>query len=364
MVGFGGCVRPVLLVSMLLLAGCGEEPPQEEERVRAIKPYYVIEPAGGDVRRFSGTIVAAETSALSFSYAGTVQTVDVTQGDRVVKGQVLATLDPEPFDLDVQAAESELASAKAEFQNATAELDRQRQLFDRGWVAKAAYDKAVTAYESAEGTLSLMRSRLGIAERDRTNAKLTAPFDGVIAARDVEPFVEVSPGQTVFQLDSDGAFEVNLSVPDKVVRRLAIGAPLAIDVRTVPGCGCTGRISEIGAASSEANAVSVTGAVLQGASGLLSGMAAEVGVQLASDGGPSGLLVPLVAIAAGDEAARGYVFKYDADEGVVRKTPIKGSGSIDGNLVAVTEGVDAGDIVAAAGVSFLRDGQRVKLMGE
>lgn len=364
MFGFGGCVRPVILVSMLLLAGCGEEPPQEEERVRAIKPYYVIEPAGGDVRRFSGTIVAAETSALSFSYPGTVQTVDVTQGDRVVKGQVLATLDPEPFDLEVQAAESELASAKAEFQNATAELDRQRQLFDRGWVAKAAYDKAVTAYESAEGTLSLMRSRLGIAERDRTNSSLTAPFDGVIAVRDVEPFVDVSPGQTVFQLDSDGAFEVNLSVPDKVVRRLAIGAPLAIDVRTVPGCGCTGRISEIGAASSEANAVSVTGAVLQGASGLLPGMAAEVGVQLASDGGPRGLLVPLVAIAAGDDAARGYVFKYDADEGVVRKTPIKGSGSIDGNLVAVTEGVDAGDIVAAAGVSFLRDGQRVKLMGQ
>ena len=364
MVGFGGCVRPVILVSMLLLAGCGEEPPQKEERVRAIKPYYVIEPAGGDVRRFSGTIVAAETSALSFSFSGTVQTVEVKQGDRVVKSQVLATLDPEPFDLEVEAAKSELASAKAEFQNATAELDRQRQLFDRGWVAKAAYDKAVTAFESAEGTLSLMRSRLGIAERDRTNSRLTAPFDGVIAARDVEPFVEVSPGQTVFQLDSDGAFEVVVSVPDKVVRRLAIGAPLAIKVRTVPECGCTGRISEIGAASSEANAVSVTGVVLQGASGLLPGMAAEVGVQLASDGGPRGLLVPLVAVAPGDEQARGYVFKYDADEGVVRKTPIKGSGIIDGNLVAVSEGVDAGDIVAAAGVGFLRDGQRVKLMGE
>lgn len=364
MVGWRNGTRLAVLCSCLVLAGCGEEAAPPEERIRAIKPYYVIEPAGGDVRRFSGTIVAAETSALSFSFSGTVQTVEATQGDRVVKGQVLATLDPEPFDLEVKAAESELASAKAEFQNATAELDRQRQLFERGWVAKAAYDKAVSAYESAEGTLSLMRSRLGIAERDLANSRLTAPFDGVIAVRDIEPFVEVSPGQTVFQLDSDGAFEVNLSVPDKLVRRLTIGALLAIDVRTVPGCGCTGRITEIGAASSEANAVSVTGVILQGASGLLPGMAAEVGVQLASDGGPRGLLVPLVAIAPGDEQAKGYVFKYDAEEGVVRKTPIKGSGSIDGNLVAVSEGVDAGDIVAAAGVSFLRDGQRVKLMGE
>ena len=69
-------------------------------------------------------------------------------------------------------------------------------------------------------------------------------------------------------------------------------------------------------------------------------------------------------IAPGDADARGYVFKYDAANGVVRKTPIRGAGAVSDNLIEITEGLEAGDIIAAAGVNFLRDGQRVKLLGE
>ena len=70
-----------LLALPLFLAACEEAPVAKSERVRAIKPYYVVEPAGGDVRRYSGTIKASNTSALSFAVAGTVQTVAVKQGD-------------------------------------------------------------------------------------------------------------------------------------------------------------------------------------------------------------------------------------------------------------------------------------------
>ena len=96
--------QAVALCIAAIVAGCDETPPEDVERVRAIKPYYVVEPAGGDVRRYSGTIAATNTSALSFAVSGTVRTVVVKKGDRVVKGQVLATLDPKPFKLNVQAA--------------------------------------------------------------------------------------------------------------------------------------------------------------------------------------------------------------------------------------------------------------------
>ena len=351
-----------LLVS---LSSCAEEPAQTEERVRAIKPYYVVEPAGGDVRRYSGAVSAANTSALSFAVSGTVEAVEVNQGDRVVEGQVLATLETEPFDLNLEAARSELASAQADFEDARGELDRQRQLFERGWVAKAAYDRALAQFDAAEGALNLTRSRVGLAERDLAHAELKAPFGGVISNRDVEPFIEVQAGGPIFRLDSEGAFEVDISIPDAVVGRTSVGAPVAIEVSTVPGCGCTGRITEIGAEAGAANAVSATIAILEGPGGLLPGMAAEVSVILSGNGGPRGFMAPLVAIAPGDESAEGYVFKYDASEGVVRKTLIRGAGGgVDGNLIAIEEGLEAGDIIAAAGVSFLRDGQRVKLMGE
>lgn len=347
-----------------LLAGCGEVAPPEAERIRAIKPYYVVEPSGGDVRRYSGTVAAATTSALSFAVSGTVQTVGVNQGDHVTQGQVLATLDTEPFELDVQAASSELSAARADFENKRVELDRQRQLFERGWVAKAAYDQAVAAFEAAEGQLNLARSRLGLAERDLSQTSLTAPFDGLIAVRDVDPFVEVTKGQTIFQIDSADALEVDLAIPDGLVTRLSVGTPVTVDAATIPGCGCTGRITEIGVQAGAANAVLVKAAILDVPDGLLPGMAVEAGIVLSDTNGTRGYMAPIVAIAAGDDVVHGYVFKYDPDTSVVRKVPVSSDEIVSGNLISITNGIAAGDIIAAAGVSFLRDGQRVTLLGD
>ncbi len=348
-----------------ILGGCEEEPVRSAaERVRAIKPYTVSEPAGGDVRRYSGTIAASDTSTLSFALAGTVATVAVKQGDRVEAGQVLATLDPEPSNLNVQAAKSQLATARANYSEKKGELDRKRQLFDKGWVTKAAIDQAEAAFDGAEGELNLARTHLGSAERELGNTRLVAPFNGAIASRDVEPFMEVSVGQSLFLINSEDALEIVLSVPDSVVTRLSVGAPVTVDVSTIPGCGCAARITQISPSSGPANAVPVTAALLDNPSGLLPGMAAEASVVLSGGREARGFLVPLVAIAPGDEAAQGYLFKYDEATNLVSKVPIRSGVGNVGNLIEIVEGVAAGDIIAAAGVSFLRDGQRVKLLGQ
>jgi len=354
----------LLLFVLLLLTACDDTTPVVEERVRAIKPYYVVEPASGRVRRYSGTVIAANTSSLSFAVAGTVAEVLVNAGDNVNKGQQLATLDSEPFELDLQASQAELSAAQAEYANQKIEVDRQTQLLDRGWVAKSAYDQAVTSLEAAESQLNLARSRLGLAERDLNNTRLVAPFDGVIASRDVDAFVEVSKGQAIFQINAEAAFEVALSVPDNIVGQLTIGAPVNFDALTIGGCGCTGRITEIGVAASAANAVTVKATILEGAENLIAGMAVEATLVLHDENQAPGLLIPLTAIAAGDDDAQGYVFKFDAEQGVVVRTAVKSAGVISGNLVGVNEGVTAGDVIAMAGVSFLRDGQAVKLLSE
>ncbi len=352
------------LTAALALAGCEEpSPPDTAERIRAIKPYIVTEPAGAVVRRYSGTVAASDTSALSFAVSGTVQTVTVKQGVRVTPGQVLATLDPKPFELDVQAAQSQLATAKATRDNKKVDLDRQRQLFTKGWVAKAALDQAIAAHDAAEGELNLARSRLGTAERDLANTRLTAPFGGVIASRNVDPFTETSRGTAVFQINSEGALEVDLSIPDSAVGQLTIGLPVTVEISTIAGCGCSGRITEIGTAAGSANAVDITASILDGPPEILPGMAAEVSVPFAGTNGKRGFLVPLVAIAPGDGTANGYVFKFDSASGAVRKTAITGVKGRD-NFIEITDGVNAGDIIAAAGVSFLRDGQKVKLLGQ
>ena len=287
-----------------ILAGCDADTEKPvPERIRATKPYYVSEPAGGDVRRISGTIAAAETSALIFAVAGKVATVAVRQGERVSVGQILATLDTKRFDLKLRAEKSLLASAQAHYTDKEAELGRQRQLFQKGWVAKAAIDRAVAAFDAAAGELNLARSRVGNAEKDLSDTILRAPFDGIIASRSVEPFEEVSSGKLLFSVNSDAALEADLSVPDGIISRISIGTPVTVKVSTIAGCGCAGRITEIGTASGSANAVPVTVALLEKRSGLLPGMAAEISVVLSGGKQARGYLVPLTAIASGDKIA-------------------------------------------------------------
>ena len=71
--------------------------------------------------------------------------------------------------------------------------------------------------------------------------------------------------------------------------------------------------------------------------------------------------VPLSAIAPGDGSGEGFVFVYDPASSTVRRTPVRSAGPLASNMVAVT-GLNVGDIIATAGVNFLVDGQRVKLM--
>jgi len=362
-------VHPNKLASIalagLILAACDNPAPIETvERVRAIKSYTVTERAGADQRRYSGTLVASDTSGLAFAVSGTVAAVDVNQGDQVTAGQVLARLDPEPFDLNVQAAEAEQTSAKAQFSEKENTLTRQTQLFEKGWIARAALDQAVAAYDAAEAQLNVARTRLGTAQRDKGNTVLRAPFDGVIAERAVDAFEEVQAGSPLFQINSEGALEVEMAVPDNLIERLVVGTPAIVEISSVDQCGCAAIVSEIGSASGAANTVTVKAALLSANSSLLPGMGAEVTVSLSDTSDTRGFLVPLTAIAPGDAEAQGYVFVFSPGEGIVRRIAVQGGSGVSGNFVEISEGVAAGDIVASAGVSFLRDGQAVKLLGE
>ena len=93
------------------------------------------------------------------------------------------------------------------------------------------------------------------------------------------------------------------------------------------------------------------------------GASAIATVLFAGRGTARGYLIPIVAVAAGEDGNTdgAYIFKYSADKGTVSRIRIKAGEGRD-NLIEVTDGVQLGDVIAAAGVSFLRDGQKVKLL--
>lgn len=354
----------------LLLWACEEAAPVYEEPVRAIKTITVSEVGAGQVRRFSAVVQASDTSTLSFQVAGNVQEIRVDAGDQVLAGDIIAVLDKSRYELEVQAADADLARSQADLHQKELEFDRQKQLFERGWVSQAVYDQADAALQSARASVDFATSRLNQARRDLRNTELRAPFDGSIADRMIEPFQEVASGQALFEINASGALEVEFNVPETEIAPLAIGQELIVRFpqqstpteRLDGPLETDGVVTQLSTAASQGNAFPVTAGLLNPPPVVRPGMTAEVALTIPVPGRQGGYLVPLVAISPGDEQPPEVgLFRFDPDAQVVRRVTATIDGVRDNNLLVV-DGIDRGDIIVVAGVSFLQDGQAVKLL--
>jgi RND family efflux transporter MFP subunit len=331
------------------------------EQVRALKTITVSELATGQIRKFSGIVRASDSSNLSFEVGGKVETVNVDIGDRVRKGQLLAVLDKEPYRLDVDAAQAELVKARAKVVSTKEEYERQERVYLQGAGAKSKLDRAKYNYDAALSQVNYQIAKLNLAKRDLRKTMLTSPYDGHIAWRSVDPHEEIKVGQKVFAIDAKGALEVHLAVPETTIHRIHMGTPATVRFPTLPRHSVKGRISEIGSAAVKANAFPVKLGLIEPPATINPGMTAEASLVLKDEGQMSGYLVPIQAILPAKEPRRGYAFVYDPETSTVRKKSVHTLGA-EQNRVIVSKGLSAGDIIAVAGVSFLADGMKVKLM--
>jgi RND family efflux transporter MFP subunit len=351
------------LVSLTLLAACKQETAETEAPPRPIKTFTVSEAAGTMARKFTGVTEAAETTALSFAVPGSILEVTAGVGTLVSQGDVIARLDPEPFHLEIAGARADVERASADLASKKGDLERNQVLYEKKWVSESAIEKYRASYEAAQSTLNYTQSRLALAERNLANAVLHAPYDGQVAARHVEAFEEIGAGQPVVEIQSTDGLAVTFAVPEVGLSDVALGQAVEVTFAALPGGTVTGRISEVEAAASAGNAYSVKASLTEPPATLHPGMTATITARADTALSTPGYFVPLAAIAPGETEFAGIVYRYDAEAGVVRRVPIAAEGVRD-NLVIVTEGIEPGDVIAAAGVSFLMDGQAVRLLEE
>lgn len=353
------CRKSALAAVFAVLAGCAE--PQGEspvaEPVRAIKYQVVGEGLQAQTRRLSGRIQARESSQLSFQVSGQVLRVPVSVGSKVTRGDLIAELDPKPYDLRRQTAVAELASAESVWRERQENYLKQQRIFKRNYISRSELDRALTDYEKARSAVELARSRLELAERDLRNTRLVAPFDGVINGREVEPFEDVPAGRPVFEIQGDAGFEVALLLPGRLLSFVEQGSSATVSIPSLVLDDMPGVVTELGLRSDGGGAYPLTVDFDHGHNGVQAGMTAQVTLRL-QDNAPAPLL-PGSAILVG-EAGERFVYRYDATASVVRRVPVT-LHVHDLDAVAVDSGLAPGDIVAVAGVEFLRDGQTVEL---
>ena len=346
-------------VSVALVA-CKEKT-EIVEVVRPIKTMTVGEQAAEQILKFSGLVAAVDSSDLSFQVGGQVETVKVDIGDRVEKGQVLAVLDPEPYQLEVDAIKAELVKARDQVAQSKSQYERHKRIYEQGAGAKSYLDVAEYRYKAARSAVKYQLARLDLAKRDLRKTKLLSPYDGTIAWRSVQPHEEVQVGQKVFEINATGKMEVQLALPETTVDRIHIDDAATITFPTLPGESTKGRISYIGSAAVEANAFPVKVELIGPNQKVKPGMTAEANLIVKEKYRKPGYTLPLQAFLPAPEKNQGYAFVYDPQTSTVKKAPVRFRGT-DQKYVIVDEGLAAGDIIAVAGVSFLADGMKVKLM--
>lgn len=350
----------ILIGFALLVLGCEEKQPELVEHIRAVKVFTVSESAGGNIRKFSGQLAASNSASLSFPIAGTVKEVSVVVGDKVTTGQVLALLDDVPFQLDVEAAEAELRKVQSAANEKVEDYKRNKSLFDKGWVSKAALEQAQYAKETALEDVHYKTTSLNQARRSLGDAKLLAPYDGVVGERFVEPNEEIASGAQALKLDGDGALEISISVSEKLISKINMGMPATVTLNVLSGMRVEGRVTEISRVAGAGNAFPVKVSLTTPPEELRAGMSGEVSLLTSNGEQDSGYLIPLTAITVGEGLKGSAVFIFDQTTSSLKRVKIIPS-SVREYFVAV-KGVKPGDQVVSAGVSFLSDGQKVKLM--
>ncbi len=357
-----------------LFTACARDAAPPELPPRAIQWQRVSSEDVAQRRVISGIVTAVSDTRLAFEVGGIVETVDVALGDKVQRDQVLARLDPEPFELTVRDNEAELAEAKARRESARADFARAEDLWAAEVISRQDYDRARARRGSRDSQVDAAEARLTLARRDLRRSQLRAPFAGAISVREIELAMKLASGQVVFEMDSgEAGLRVEVQMPETLIARVLQGDEVSVGFPSIgaqqvdtDGTSHKAVVSEVGTRARTGNAFPVRADLVETPEGLRPGMTAEVTFSVPSDdpglGAVDGFLIPIAAaLAEADDQFS--VFIFDPGTSTVKRRRIRPGGVRD-NDIAVLEGLTEDDIIATAGVPFLSDGQTVTLMDE
>lgn len=361
-------VRPIIVVlTILSLAACREEEETAETPIRGLKTHLVELEPNFETRRFPAVLEPAEIAPLSFEISGLLGAVVLSVGQRVAEGEVLVSLDQTSLEIQVESASASVDQARSAAQNAAETLERQQTLFERGTATKVAVDDAKVQADNTAAQLVQAEKSLETAEENLGKADLLAPFDGIINTVDATSFTTISPGTPVVTVYPSDSYEVRFLVSFDTVGQLVIGTKARIRLADQPDVVLNAVVSEIGARADSVSSFPVVLTLKETHPSIKAGMAVEASIDL-PNAQDEGFAVPLSAIirdgqAEGEENSQSVmsIFVFNPDTSRVERRDVT-VGGLRENMIVVTEGLREGDQVASAGVSFLKDGQEVRLL--
>jgi len=342
----------------LLLGGCGQDEAVVAPEVRPVRVVTIEKRETFDTISLTGTVQAEMQVNLAFRIDGRMRGRNVSVGDSVKGGQVVAQLDPENEENALRSARAEVSAASARHVEARNDYERQKTLLERGFTTRARYDQASQSLQSTKSQLDSAEAQLLIAEDRLSYTQLIADAGGVVTAVGAEPGEVVQAGRMVVQVARDGGRDAVFDVPARVKDTVPANPVIEVELATDPAVRATGRVREISPRADPATGTFRVSVGLDNPpSAMRLGSAVTGRVHL---GGLPGVRIPAVAVTRSNEQPAVWVVDPASKTVALRNIEVD---QFSPAYVSVGHGLTPGDIVVTAGVQALRPGQKVRLLG-
>lgn len=296
-------------------------------------------------------------------YSGVVAEVLVSEWVRVKKGDVLLRFDARETQAVAASARASLLQAEVAAARARREKERTEKLKEAGLATQQQVDESRTVSEAAEASAGAARAQRDVAETRLAKSVVTAPLDGVVAARSVNPgdFVQnMGDGNTMFRIVDNRTLELAVAVPSAKLAAVRVGQPLTFATDALPGRAFTGKVRFVNPAADEASrTVKVFVEVPNGDGALRTGLFVKGEIVTGERTGV--LTAPRSAILSWDLEKREAVL-YALDGATARKRTVT-TGATSGERVEIVSGLASGERVVTRGGFNLRDGDTVEVAG-
>ncbi|MBS0225442.1 MAG: efflux RND transporter periplasmic adaptor subunit [Proteobacteria bacterium] len=342
--------RLLLLSAVLALSACdGEAPATMPPLPKDLATFTVTTDGALPGRGWDGVVEAVRRADLAAQTTGRVAAVHVDVNDRVRQGDVLLRITAVEQDAGANAARAQLRAAEATAVEAEQNYRRHAALAAGQYVSKAQVEQARAARDSAVAARNAAAAVLTQASQQAAYTVVRAPFDGVVARRDVEPGETVATGAPLVGMYAPDALRIEVAVPQsraEAIRRDPAAEVVLADGRSV----IPAQVVVFPAADVANHSVNVR--VALPALGVPPAPGTTAKVKFAADiseAGAVSLRIPASAVAQRGELSAVYV--QQGDRLLLRQLRL---GARTGDQVEVVSGLRPGDIVARDPVAALQ----------
>jgi len=344
-------------LALALLSACQPEADTAPPQVRPVRTVTVVKREVGETVSYTGRIQAENETRLSFRISGRMVERSVNVGDHVEPGQVVAKLEPQDELNALRTAQASVAAAQGQLNQAQSNFDRQQTLLARDIASRAQFEQAESALKTARAQLDTAEAQLKAAKDRVSYTELRVDSAGTVIATGAEAGEVVQAGQMVIRVARKDGRDAVFDVPAQLLRSAPSDPLISVSLSDDPAVTAIGRVREV---SPQADPVTRTFEVKVGLTDPPAAMrlGATVVGRMKLDTAPV-IEIPATALTEFDRRPAVWVVDPSSLTVSLRNVEVARN---DPATIAISQGLDSGEIVVTAGTQALHPGQKTRLL--